>query len=206
MKQTGGQLKYMEMKVCNEETVNKLGSIMSSFIRDLDKPTEEKKGDIAINTAKIEAAKEKEDESGGSNGNDQQQTMNGSSSTPTNSNNIKINKSLVDTTATISPPSTSTTISSNNNVNTPPPPSNSNNNNKHHATTYPPPPPPTSSSDENDNKLEVDFSAKSYSRKKSLELKTTFSQKQRHVSEIIKLMNDKGVGGIDLKGVNVEAL
>ena len=53
---------------------------------------------------------------------------------------------------------------------------------------------------------EVDFSAKSYSRKKSLELKTTFSQKQRHVSEIIKLMNDKGVGGIDLKGVNVEAL
>ena len=206
MKQNmGEQLKYMEMKVCNEETVNKLGSIMSSFIRDLDKPTEEKKGDIAINTAKIEAAKEKEDESGGSNGNDQQQTMNGSSSPTSNSNNnIKINKDLVDTTTTIDTPSisTSTTTSSNNNVNPPPPPSNKNNN---HTTTYPPPP-PTSSSDENDNKLEVDSSAKSYSRKKSLELKTTFSQKQRHVSEIIKLMNDKGVGGIDLKGVNVEAL
>ena len=68
MKQNmGEQLKYMEMKVCNEETVNKLGSVMSSFIRNLDKPDVEKKENAAANNeAKIESAKKKEESSSSS--------------------------------------------------------------------------------------------------------------------------------------------
>ena len=63
-------------------------------------------------------------------------------------------------------------------------------------------------SDAPSNHMNVDLSAKSYSTKKQNELKTIFasSNNTRHVSEIIASMNERGIGGINLKGtVQVEA-
>jgi len=52
----------------------------------------------------------------------------------------------------------------------------------------------------------VDLSASAYSRKKNEELKCLFGNKQRHVSEIVQSMNERGIGRVSLLATQVDPL
>jgi len=185
----------MEMEVCNEATANKLGSTITNFLSNLNNndnntsqskptPTVETNGESLVGKKDgreempIITPKTQQAINRGITPKSQQ-VINNTFTTPTAA-------STASSSSVVSPLSNKGAESpSRGNINT---------------TTSPTTP------SQSPSRLDAEyFSSKNYSRKKSAEMKIMFAKKQRAVSDIINAMNERGIGGVNLKNVQVEA-
>ena len=182
----------MEMEVCNEQTANKLGSTITNFLSNLnnnDNNTSQAKPTPTIET-NGELEVDKKDGIPLITPKTQQAINRGI--TP-KSQQVINNTFTTPTAAAPSASQSSSVVSplSNKGAESP---------NRGNATTS------TSTPSQSPSRLDAEyFSSKNYSRKKSAEMKVMFAKKQRAVSDIINAMNERGIGGVNLKNVQVEA-
>jgi len=184
----------MEMEVCNEQTANKLGSTITNFLSNLNNdntsqskptPTVETNGELVVDK------KEGREEMPIITPKTQQAINRGI----TPKSQQVINNTFTTPTAASAVPSSSSVVSPLSNKGAESPSRGDIN-----TTTSPTTP------SQSPSRLDAEyFSSKNYSRKKSAEMKVMFAKKQRAVSDIINAMNERGIGGVNLKNVQVEA-
>ena len=187
----------MEMEVCNEQTANKLGSTITNFLSKLnnDNNTSQSKPTPTVETnGELEVDKKDGREEMPIITPKTQQAIN-RGITPKSQQ--VINDTFTTPTAATPSASTSSIVSplSNKGAESP---------TRGDINTTSPSSPSTPS--QSPSRLDAEyFSSKNYSRKKSAEMKVMFAKKQRAVSDIINAMNERGIGGVNLKNVQVEA-
>jgi len=192
------QLIDMEMEVCNEQTANKLGSTITNFLSNLNNDnTSQSKP-----TPTVETNGELVDKTSGD-GREEMPIITPKTQQAINRGITPKSQQVINNTFTTPTATTATPSASNSGIVSPLSNKGAESPSRGDVNTTTSPSTPSQSPS---SRLDAEyFSSKNYSRKKSAEMKVMFAKKQRAVSDIINAMNERGIGGVNLKNVQVEA-